>query len=147
MDATDSVSSKEDNNTLVVTDKVLNLSSNGGSGNVKNTSQNLEEGTVTDPKKSKLESEEEEEIAFHTFEGFQFKRILSSGPEYKRAVLEGIYAEKPTIIILEKKPFAENSLQELLSENSKLTRLVQNDIYGNYDCLPIEKESSKSKLD
>ena len=81
-----------------------------------------------------------------TFDKFELRSILSQSPEYKRVVLEGAYHDQPAVIILDKKPFAESSLNELLSRGSELSLILRNDIYGSYDCSPIKKEAGRLNI-
>lgn len=78
---------------------------------------------------------------FQSFEGFEVKSILSNSADYKRVVVEGTVKGQSAVVILDKKPFTEDILSSLFSSNSILKSTFQNDIYGSYDCIPVEKAS------
>ena len=52
--------------------------------------------------------------------------------------------EKEAVIVLDKKPFSEETFQNLFSERSKLSLTFHNDIYGSYNCNPAT-EAAKIK--
>jgi hypothetical protein len=78
---------------------------------------------------------------FDSFEGFEVKQVLSNSADYKRIVIEGKVKGQSAVVILDKKPFSEDSLQELFSKGSQLKHTFQNDIYGSYDCIPSQQAS------
>lgn len=83
---------------------------------------------------------------FKTFEGFKVDGVLSNSADFKRIVVEGSINEEKAVIILDKKPFTDDILQDLFSKKSQLSRTFQNDIYGSYDCVLDPKLSGNVRF-
>ena len=49
--------------------------------------------------------------------------------------------EKQAVVLLEKTAFTDDSLPSLMSSDTSLTRSMQNDIYGVYECFPPKELS------
>jgi len=82
--------------------------------------------------------------SFQHFGGIEYRSVLSNSIDQKRVVVEGSYNGDSVIVILDKKPFTDDSLKEnLCSGKNKLSCLFQNDIYGSYNCLPVEEFSGE----
>lgn len=80
---------------------------------------------------------------FTDLSGFTLKSVLSNSADVKRLTVEGTFPDgQSAVIVLDKQPFAEYDFKGLFSDKSKLNQIFQNDIYGNYECLPPEKISS-----
>lgn len=81
---------------------------------------------------------------FKDLSGFKLKSVLSNSADSKRLTVEGTFSDgQAAVVILDKKPFTEESFSELFSSESKLQQIFQNDIYGNYDCIPGVKSAGK----
>lgn len=97
-------------------------------------------------KKIKIQSDiQENDENIHTvlkdFSEFQQKRILSINSQRKTICIEGSFNNKSgtAIVLLEKKPFNEESLKNTLDYSCTLHKEFSNDIYGFYDCFPSVK--------
>lgn len=99
----------------------------------------------TPNKKSKEETEGEgHQQKFKDLSGFKLKGVLSNSADTKRLTVQGTFPDgQQAVVILDKKPFTEENFEELFSGESKLEQIFQNDIYGNYDCLPGVKAAGK----
>lgn len=98
-------------------------------------------GSASGSKKMKP-NEEINQDHIKDFSNFKLTRILSNNTRSKVCFLQGTFNnnENPAIVILEKKPFSEESLEDqnngYLTNNCSLTKSFINDIYGNYECFP-----------
>ncbi|KDR15367.1 Scavenger mRNA-decapping enzyme DcpS [Zootermopsis nevadensis] len=97
-------------------------------------------------KKIKIQSDiQENDENIHTvlkdFSEFQQKRILSINSQRKTICIEGSFNNKSgtAIVLLEKKPFNEESLKNTLDYSCTLHKEFSNDIYGFYECFPSVK--------
>ncbi|CAL8090109.1 unnamed protein product [Orchesella dallaii] len=80
---------------------------------------------------------------FKDLSGFTLKNVLSNSADCKRLTVEGTFPDGQTaVVVLDKKPFTEENFKELFSSGSRLSQIFQNDIYGNYDCVPGEKSAA-----
>ncbi|XP_067007715.2 m7GpppX diphosphatase isoform X2 [Anabrus simplex] len=72
------------------------------------------------------------------FSSFELQRVLNENAQRKTVFIQGSFKERKgqAIVILEKTPFDEKSIDGILSANSRLKRDFSNDIYGNYECYP-----------
>lgn len=78
--------------------------------------------------------------ALNHFEAFELKGILNNSIEQKRVAVEGTYQGQRALVILDKKPFSVEILEKnFFTQQSKLNIVFQNDIYGSYNCSPIEQ--------
>ncbi|PSN57773.1 m7GpppX diphosphatase [Blattella germanica] len=75
------------------------------------------------------------------FGAFKRKRILSDNSQRKIICVEGSFSDKQgtAIVLLEKKPFSDEVLQNTLTSDSTLNKEFSNDIYGFYECFPNVK--------
>jgi len=89
-------------------------------------------------------AENGERMGFHdnygektTLAGIKFKRILMDSAEKKlifvEAEVEG--SSDPAVVILDKLPFTEESVKNIISADTSLEPEMQNDIYGQYRLL------------
>ena len=81
---------------------------------------------------------------FESFKSFKVKRILKENPEHRVVVVEGLFngdsAEGHTsVVILEKSHFTEEEVHGILSENTAVECLFNNDVYYNLLCYPPSK--------
>jgi hypothetical protein len=97
-------------------------------------------------KKSRVVGDvQENDESIHTvlkdFSEFQQKRILSDNSQRKTICIEGSFynREGTAIVLLEKKPFNEEILENTLDSNCTLRKEFSNDIYGFYECFPSVK--------
>lgn len=97
-------------------------------------------------KYSKLECDVQEDgdticTSLSDFSEFQQKRILSDNSRRKTICIEGSLKNRPgtAIVLLEKKPFNEGELKNVLGSNCVLSKEFSNDIYGFYECFPDVK--------
>jgi hypothetical protein len=83
-------------------------------------------------------------IVFEDFQSFKLKEVLRNSAENKCVFVEAVHKDGgQAVIVLEKKPFTQEVLDNFFSEKSKLKQLFQNDIYGSYDCIPIAEACGK----
>lgn len=74
-----------------------------------------------------------------SFEKFSFKRILKESPENRLVAVEGSFSketEESAVVILEKSHFTEEEVKGILSQDTTLQCLFNNDIYYNLLCNP-----------
>jgi m7GpppX diphosphatase len=91
--------------------------------------------------------------SFKSFEGFKVKRILKEIPESRSVVVEGSFSEDDSgdsissVVVLEKTHFTENEVQGILTKNTALQCLFNNDVYYNFMCHPpIQLNGVKATL-
>ncbi|ODM89692.1 m7GpppX diphosphatase, partial [Orchesella cincta] len=127
----------------------------------KRSSSSVDDDTVFPAKKSSLDGKEErngssvsnnkagvdgdgkQQQIFKDLSGFTLKNVLSNSADVKRLTVEGTFPDGQTaVVVLDKKPFTEENFKELFSSGSRLKQIFQNDIYGNYDCVPGEKSAA-----
>lgn len=119
------------------------------------------EGTGSQPKKLKLTADENVlaapagPTALETFESFNIKNILRDSPESRLVAVEGTICKNKddgtdgdaAVVILEKTHFTEADVKGILSGNTKLNCLFNNDIYYNLLCCPpVELNSIKATV-
>jgi hypothetical protein len=119
-----------------------------GADGALNMADTIETSGALEPaaKKSKVQSDlEKNGENIHTilkdFSEFRQKRILSDNSQRKTVCIEGTFnnREGTAIVLLEKKPFNEESLKNTLDSNCVLHKEFSNDIYGFYECFPNVK--------
>jgi len=76
-----------------------------------------------------------------SFDGFEIKRILKENPENKLFAVEGVFksgtdAVSPAVVVLEKTHFTSEEVSKILTDKTRVERLFQNDVYGNFLCYP-----------
>ncbi len=72
------------------------------------------------------------------FKNFKISRVLSENSDRKTMCVEGRFNDdqaNSAVIVLEKMPFEESKLSNLLQSSSLRTEF-RNDIYGKYECMP-----------
>jgi len=81
------------------------------------------------------------EYSFHdnyssrdTLSGITFKRVLTDNADKKLTVLEAEVegSQAPAVVILDKLPFTEQTLKDILSDGTQVENEMQNDVYGQY---------------
>lgn len=111
-----------------------------------------EDTCVTKAKKFKSENDDKPSDPNSVHESlkdlskFELKRILQNNAQKKLICVEGKFKdhEGSAIVLLEKKAFVEEGLDEyLFNETSKLVKEFENDLYGNYNCFPSPKFNSE----
>lgn len=109
-------------------------------------------------KPAKLAKLESDEVAvsstnacpFESFDGFKFKRILKESPENRVVVVEGFFGEETvsnvecvstssSVVILEKTHFTESEVEGILTGDTALECLFNNDVYYNLLCQPLNQ--------
>ena len=87
------------------------------------------------------------------FEGFKVVKVLMENADRKLMAVQGTFKnrkdnkESTAVVVLEKSPFAAEHIANVLSENSKLNKQFQNDIYGLYDCyIPSQMNRTKANI-
>lgn len=86
----------------------------------------------------------DDQLSFGSFNGFIVKRILKENPENRLVVVEGTFnsensdnvAHPSSLVILEKTHFTENEIQGILTGETEMQCLFNNDVYYNLLCHP-----------
>lgn len=87
---------------------------------------------------------------FESFEKFKFKRVLKESPENRLIVVEGSFdkdtvtkdecpSASSSVVILEKTHFTESEVQGILTGDTALECLFNNDVYYNLLCQPLNQ--------
>ncbi|XP_049774512.1 m7GpppX diphosphatase [Schistocerca cancellata] len=73
-----------------------------------------------------------------SFGDFKLSRVINENSQRKSVCVEGTFAGKEgiAVVLLEKRPFNEQSINGILSSHSSLKQEFINDVYASYTCLP-----------
>jgi len=66
---------------------------------------------------------------------FKVEQVLNENPSTKTIFLQGTFEdlEGPAVVILEKKLFPKDKVQQYFSPDCSVSKIFVNDIYGNYE--------------
>ena len=95
-----------------------------------------EERRAKEAKLADGESEEDQDqLQLLSFNGFRVERTLKENAQHKTIFVQGNISGRPgpAVVILEKRPFSAETIQEVLSESTDLRFLMHNDIYRQYE--------------
>jgi len=90
--------------------------------------------------------------SIQSFENFEIKRILKENPENKLFAVEGVFksetgTESTAVVVLEKTHFTSEEVTQILTDKTKVQRIFQNDVYGNFLCYPpVDLNSVKATI-
>ena len=99
-----------------------------------------------------MENGDDDTHNLNNFKGFKVKKVLMENADKKLMAIQGEFEGRgedgsTAIVILEKAPFAVETISNVLSDDSKLEKQFRNDIYGLYDCyLPKELNRTKANV-
>nr|CAB3236413.1 m7GpppX diphosphatase-like [Phallusia mammillata] len=110
-----------------------------------------ENNQIEEPESKKQKLSNSDEKTRKTFEGAKVVSILNNKTTQKCLFLHGKFEddkEKDAVFILERKPFdtKTEALQELLSDKTKLTSDLKNDIYSTFSALPSVQNDIKATI-
>jgi Scavenger mRNA decapping enzyme (DcpS) N-terminal len=74
---------------------------------------------------------------------FQLEKVLNEDSRSKTIFLQGTFKglEGTAVVILEKKGFpAEDKVKDFFTPDCPIVNIFVNDIYGDYDCFPIDQK-------
>ena len=99
------------------------------------------ENDASAPKKSRLDEcgdAPRQDIQTKAFEGFQVVKILNENAQRKVVFVHGRFAgsDDEAVAILEKNPFNESAVREMLSGCSSTKTTMHNTIYSTFDMHP-----------
>lgn len=83
---------------------------------------------------------------------FKLKRLLQNNCSRKLLCVEGSFTDQdgPAVILFEKKifPSEEEAIQTTIcNQDTKLKKTFENDIYGSYECFPIQEHNGETNDD
>ena len=116
--------------------------------NVSSTSDEVPE------KKLKLSTEEDNGATagpisqpMKSLRGFKLVKILSESIDRKTMFLHGQFegSDDQAVVLLEKKPFNEQTLSSVTSSDTSLTLDLHNDVYGTYEGFPKPELNGRPK--
>lgn len=79
-----------------------------------------------------------------SLQGFKLIRVLSENAQAKNIAVHGNFenSDGDAVVILEKTPFSEDMLPQLLTSETNLVKEFNNDIYSQYMCYPHSRFST-----
>ncbi|XP_065844530.1 m7GpppX diphosphatase-like [Oscarella lobularis] len=79
--------------------------------------------------------EDQDQLQLLSFNDFRVERTLKENAQHKTIFVQGNISGRPgpAVVILEKRPFSAETIQEVLSESTDLRFLMHNDIYRQYE--------------
>ena len=82
------------------------------------------------------------------FKDFSVIKILSQSAQNKSIFVHGRFGnnDRDAILILEKTPFSEKSVVDMLKAKIKVTQGMHNDIYKTMELFPSPEHAGKSRL-
>uniref|UniRef100_T1J643 m7GpppX diphosphatase n=1 Tax=Strigamia maritima TaxID=126957 RepID=T1J643_STRMM len=82
--------------------------------------------------------------SFSSFDGFNIKSVLNEDLRNNMACVWGSFGDDQSdaVILMNKTPFDKDQLPRMLSKDSSLKAVMQNDLYGTYICSPPPETNS-----